>query len=38
VSTSQGTLKIASNHQKLGESQGTEFPSETPKETNPADS
>lgn len=32
-----GSLKITSNHQKLGESHGTEYPSEPPEETNLAD-
>lgn len=32
ASTSQRATKMASNHQKLGESQRTDFPSEPPEE------
>lgn len=35
--TSQGTSKIAGNHQKLGERPGTDSLPEPPEETHPAD-
>lgn len=37
VSTIQETVRIAGNHQKLGERCGTEFPSEPLEGANPVD-
>lgn len=34
AATSQGTPKVASGHQKLGERPGTDSPSEPPERTN----